>query len=376
MNRFHTIPPAHLENWLREYYFARKMDLGSSGVESFSFSELRDATGLTGEEMDAIILEDGHSMGTLGLRQAIATRWADGDPERVIVTHGSSEAILLVMQALLGPGDEIIVLDPCYYALRAIAESIGCTVKVWPLRFESGFVPDLRELQHLLSPQTRMVVVNFPHNPTGASLTKEQQGEVIDLVREAGSYLVWDGAFAELTYDRPPLPDPVLLYDRAISLGTLSKAYGLAGLRIGWCLASPEVLARCVHLRDYTTVFLSPLVELIAERVVEHLDPFLRRRLAQAHANLQMLTAWAEQHRSLIDLVSPQGGVTVFPRFLGLNQTDTLCQDLGRQGVLLVPGSCFGHPSHVRLGFGGASEPFTAGLTHLSRYMTSLTAGS
>jgi capreomycidine synthase len=366
MNHLQTIAPADLENWLREHYFTTKVDIGSSGVQNYSFSELRGLIGLTQEEIDEVVLDDGRSLGSPGLRRAIAVRWGDGDPERVMVTHGSSEAILLVMQSMLRPGDEVIVLEPCYYALRAIAESIRCKLKVWKLRYEDGFVPEVAEIRKLLSHRTRMVIVNFPHNPTGASLTAEKQKELIDLAAEAGAYLVWDRAFAELTYDCPPLPDPTLLYDRSISLGTLSKAYGLAGLRIGWLIAAPDVIARCVYLRDYTTVFLSPLVELIAQRAVEQAASLLDRRLSQAAANLHLLTDWIGERPGLTDWVRPQGGVTVFPRFSEIIDTDALCQRLAANGVLLVPGSCFHRPRHVRLGFGGPTDAFRRGLASLS----------
>lgn len=113
-----------------------------------------------------------------------------------------------------------------------------------------------------------MVVVNLPHNPTGATVTPDQQRELIDLCARAGAYLVWDMAFSDLTYDGPPLPDPGLFYERAVSMGTLSKAYGLPGLRLGWCLAPPEVLERFIRIRDYLTLHLSPLVEMIAERAI------------------------------------------------------------------------------------------------------------
>src|SRR5262249_23099827 len=150
---------------------------------------------------------------------------------------------------------------PAYQQLFSIAESIGCKLKHWRLRFENSFRPDLSEARDLISRHTRMIVVNFPHNPTGASLTPAEQDELIELAAGAGAYLVWAAAFADLTYDGPGLPDPGERYDRSITLGTLSKAYGLPGLRVGWCLAAPDVLESLVRLRDYTTLSLSPLVE-------------------------------------------------------------------------------------------------------------------
>src|SRR5205823_3902939 len=145
----------------------------------------------------------------------------------------------------------------------------------------------------LLGPRTRMVVVNFPHNPTGASLTPEEQRELLAATERAGAYLVWDGAFSELTYGRPPLPEPVD-FPHAISMGTMSKAYGLPGLRVGWCIAAPAILDRFVRLRDYTTLHLSPLVEFVAQKAMENAELLVGLRLEQARGSLEILARWME----------------------------------------------------------------------------------
>src|SRR5262245_13656123 len=286
------IAPALLEYWLRDYYFNCSFDISCSGVENFSLGELRDVLQLSQAEMDRIVFRDSESLGAPGLRKAIAERWGDGNPDCVMATHGSSEAQFLVMNALLRRGDEVLVLDPSYQPLYSIAESIGCELRPWRLRFENGFRPDIEEAKRIIGPRTAMVILNFPHNPTGSSLTLEEQAELIEAIKRVGAYLVWDAAFAELTYDGKPLPDPCRHYDRCISLGTLSKAYGLPGLRVGWALASPDILARCIELRDYITLHLSPLVELIAQRAIEQSDRLLNLRLPQIHANLATLTEW------------------------------------------------------------------------------------
>jgi len=361
------IAPALLEQWMRRYYFDTEIDIGSSGVESFSMSELRRLLGLSQNDLDQVIFDDSRTLGGPGLRAAIGDRWANGNLDRVMATHGSSEGIFLVMNTLLRPGDEVITVSPSYQQLFAIAESIGCELKFWNLDFKHGFVPDIKQLERLVTKRTRMLVVNFPQNPTGASLMPEQQEELVDIVAETGSYLLWDGAFTEMTYGRPPLPDPGMLYDRTITLGTLSKGYGLPGLRVGWLLASPEILERLVGLRDYLTLHLSPLIELIAERAVRNADVLLRVRMEQACANLNTLAAWVERHRELVDWAPPQGGVCAFLRMLGGGDVETFCHRLAREfRVLLVPGTSFNQPGFVRLGFGGSSQKFEEGLTRLS----------
>jgi len=363
------VVPAHLEYWMRAYYFSTEIDLSSSGVENFSFGELRQLFNITPDDLDRIVLHDSRTLGDPKLRMAIGNRWASGNAERVMATNGSSEANYLIMHSLLEPGDEVVVLDPSYQQLYSIAKSIGCKLKHWQLRFENSFRPDLSEARHLIGPQTRMIVVNFPHNPTGASLTPAERDELIEITASAGAYLVWDAAFAEITYDGAVLPDLGERYDRSITLGTLSKAYGLPGLRVGWCLAAPDVLERLVRLRDYTTLHLSPLVEYVAARAIENADLLLKPRLAQARHNLQILLSWVNRHSEFVRMVRPQGGVCVFMRLHNVDDVEDFCRQLAREySVLLIPGTSFGHSNHVRLGFGCSTTELTEALSRLSEH--------
>jgi capreomycidine synthase len=369
------LPAALLEDWMRYYYFDVDVDIGSSGVDDFSMVDLRRLLGITEADFDRVVFHDSMSLGGDGLRRALADRWLAGDASRAMATHGSSEANFLLDHALLRPGDEVVVLDPCYPQLYAVAEALGCTLKHWRLRPENGFVPDVEEGVGLIGPRTRMVVVNFPHNPTGATVSPAEQDALIAACDRAGAYLVWDNAFLELVYDAPPLPEPVLKYERAVSTGTFSKAYGLPGLRVGWCFAAPEILERMVRVRDYVTLHLSPLVEMIAERAVERADRLLEERIGLARHNRGVLAGWMEEHADLVSWAPPAGGVTAFPRLDAVGDVEAFCHRLAReQRVLLVPGSCFGHPQHVRLGFGRTTAALEEGLDRLSRQLRAAAA--
>jgi aspartate/methionine/tyrosine aminotransferase len=284
-----------------------------------------------------------------------------------MVTHGSSEAILLAMATVVERGDEIIVLAPVYHALSAVAQSLGATLKVWELSPEDGFRPDLEDLRRLLGARTKAVVVNFPHNPTGATLSANQYAEFVELINRRGVFLFWDGAFSDLHYETPGLLDPVASVQKCVSFGTLSKAYGLPGVRIGWCFAPEPVLREMVKLRDYTTISCSPLLEHLAAAVVERADLLIAPRLAQAAANRAQLAEWAAANLDIVEYTPPLGGVTVFPRFASDGGTTEVCEDLAREdGVLVVPGSCFGLSNHIRIGFGGPSELLSTGLERLT----------
>lgn len=359
--------PAQLEDWLRDYYFTAEIDISSSGVQPYSMAELRAKTGLSQEDLDALVFNDGYSLGSPDLRAAIARCWGDGDPDKVMTTSGSSEAISLVLMALLGPGDEIVTVQPGYHLLVEFAAALGCVTKTWRLRPGDGWNAPLGELAELVTERTRAIVVNFPHNPTGASIGEGELRTLLDCAEAVGAYVLWDAAFAELTYETSPLPDVSARYARGISFGTFSKAYGLPGLRFGWCIAPPQVLADCVRIRDYTTLHLPPLIELLAYRVVENSGKFLEPRIEQARVNRGILKEWASAMSDHVSLTLPVGGVAAFPSLDTLASTDEFCENLFRQhGVLVVPGSCFGLARHIRLGFGGPTDELVRGLDIMS----------
>jgi capreomycidine synthase len=364
--------PAALEDWLRDYYFTAEIDISSSGVEPYTMAELRAKAGVRQADLDQLVFDDGYSLGRPGLRELIAQQWGDGDARRVMTTSGSSEAISLVLSAVLRPGDEIIVVQPGYHLLIEYAVALGCTTRTWRLDPGRGWRPDLDELESLVTGETRAIVLNFPHNPTGATLDGAGLRRVVALAERAGAYLLWDAAFTGLVYDTEPLPAVSTLYQLGIDFGTFSKAFGLPGLRFGWCVAPPAVLTECVRIRDYTTLHVAPLVEVLATAVLENAPAFLRPRLEQAARNRDTVADWAATESGRVSLTLPVGGVAAFPRLHGMANTDKFCDDLfKRHGVLVIPGSCFGAPEHIRLGYGGRTGGLVEGLDRLSTALSS-----
>ncbi|RSM78010.1 capreomycidine synthase [Kibdelosporangium aridum] len=363
------IKPARLEDWFRYRYFDADIDVSSSGVQNYSVAEILRIAGVPAPDLTTMVMRDSPSVGAHALRAAIADRFAPGHDECVAVTHGSSEAIFLALAVLVRPGDEIITVRPAYHSLSGIAEALGATVHGWDLDSANGFQPDFDQLARLITKRTRVVIVNFPHNPTGTTLDTEAFRRLLDTVDHHGCHLLWDAACGELTYDAPPLPDPHHLIGNCVSFGTLSKAYGLPGLRVGWSLAPPELITEMVRLRDYVTLATSPLNELIATAVLRNADAVVGPRLAQAAHNRQALRTWLAANPGLFSCVLPAGGVSAFPRVGHPVDVDSCCTRLADEhGVLVVPGSCFGHPDRFRLGFGGDTGEFEKGLAELARF--------
>ncbi|RSS81360.1 capreomycidine synthase [Streptomyces sp. WAC06614] len=375
--------PPVLEEWYRRHLGPDIHDISSSGVHPYTFAEIRDLCRIPAADLDEIVMDDSVSQGGAGIRAAIADRYAGGDADRVLVTHGSSEAIALTLSALLHPGDRVVVQEGIYHSLGHYPRAAGCDVAELPAAAVRDGEIDPQVLAGLVTPGTAAVIVNFPHNPTGVSLSPQGLKALTERTAQTGATLVWDAATAEIAHRWEVLPDPAADGGDTVSYGTFSKTFGLPGLRVGWAIAPKPLLTATFPLRDRTTLFLSPLVELIAERAMRNADALIGARAAEARRNLAHLTAWTAEHEDLVRWIPPEGGVCALPVFRELERAgagpeavERFCLDLlARHRTLLVPGTAFGAPHGARLGFGGPEESFLAGLAGLSDFLRGRGAG-
>ena len=369
MSRF---PIAKLEDWYRDQYFSAGIDISSSGVQPYTLKQVRQLAQLRVDEIDGLLMCDSRTLGGEGVRMAIAREFSGSDPERIMVTNGSSEAIFLACRALLDEGDEVVMTSPIYHSYQSLAKVIGCSVKVWPLDSSDGFNADLDRLERLVTNRTKAVIVNFPHNPTGVMLSRSDQLRLVSILDRCNAYLIVDAAFAQLIYGDEKLLDFYQLYPKSVTIHTMSKAYGLPGLRVGWAVGPSDLLRECIRLRDFTVLFMSPLLELIAERVVANAEKFVRPRFEQAALNRDYTCNWLSSYADSVNWVKPAGGVTVFCRFKGIADVDNFCTEVLREkDVLLCPGSCFGEPEYIRIGFGEDRGMLEEGLGRLAELLDS-----
>jgi capreomycidine synthase len=359
-----------LEAWYRDHLPSAAIDISASGVEAYPFGELRRLLELSSDELDEVRLDDSTTLGAAALREAIARRYAAGDLDRVMATHGSSEAISLILSVLLRPGERVVVVDPIYHSLRSYAELTGSAITRVPVDAFTAPATRASGWGELIERGTAAVVVNFPHNPTGQSLCAAGVQQLARRCAEVGAFLVWDGAMEELTMTGDAAVWVPEAEDHVIRFGTLSKAFGLPGLRVGWCIAPREVLARTMALRDRTTLFLSPLIERIATRAIARADVLIAPRLARARHNLALLDAWIAEHGDLVTWQLPTGGVCGLLELRGVDDTEPFCRHLvADTGVLLVPGRAFERPSAVRISYGGDSDALREALRRLSSFL-------
>lgn len=360
-------PPA-LEDWYRRHLAAARLDISSSGVSPYTLGQVWDLTDIDPAELRALVVDDSESFGDPGLRRALADRYAGGRVDHVMATHGSSEAIYLVLSALCQPGRKVACLEPIYHSLVNVPRATGADVVPLPLKLFMGVEPDWESIQAIIS-DADVVIVNFPHNPTGLTLRQADAARLVDIVARANAYLVWDAALEHLTTGHEVPGNLASIYMNSVVFRTMSKAFGLPGLRVGWAVAPPELLERTLALHDTTTLFLSPIVEEIARHAIEHSKRLIDPRLQRAVTNRAEVAAWVDAQDE-VSWSNPQAGVTALVTFEGVGDIDRFCLDLLRRyGVLLVPGTAFGIPEAVRLGFGGDSVELREALGCMSRFL-------
>ena len=352
--------PFKLERYFARYEFNVKYLLCSSDCESLSIGDLLAFEPGAEEELKRHWLGYTESSGARSLRQEISRIYTTIKPEQVLVHSGAEEAIFLFMHAALQPGDHVIVHWPCYQSLFEIARSIGCEVTFWEARLQNKWAPDLDELKRNLRSNTRAVIVNIPHNPTGFMMLPIDFQRLNELARERGFLLFSDEVYRELEYDPADrLPSACDINPGAVSLGVMSKAYGLAGLRIGWVVThNAPVQARMAALKDYTTICSSAPSEYLSELALRHRNQLAGRNLKIIHENLSLLDIFFAARADRFEWVRPKGGSIAFPLLIGGN-VDQFCHQLvTSSGVLLLPGTMYDHPgNHFRLGFARRNMP-------------------
>ncbi|MHA1169025.1 MAG: aminotransferase class I/II-fold pyridoxal phosphate-dependent enzyme, partial [Candidatus Hodarchaeales archaeon] len=244
-------------------------------------------------------------------------------------------------------------------SLYEIAKSIGCEISRWTMDSEKDWDLDLNQLVSSISPQTKVIIINFPHNPTGGMVDEKKFTEIIDVARNKDLYIFSDEVYRFLEFEGKTLPPACDLYDRAVSLGVMSKAFGLAGLRIGWIATRDKILDKMAAFKDYTTICNSTHGEFLAELALRNKSSILERNLKIISSNLKLLDDFFKKNREIMTWNRPKAGSIAFPRLKnGLSSSDLSRDVLADKGVMLLPGKLFDYgDSHFRIGYGRKSMP-------------------
>jgi aspartate/methionine/tyrosine aminotransferase len=364
------IAPFRIEQYYAVHEFTAPYMLSSSDAESVTTAELLALEPDAEERLLAQRLGYTESVGAPELRAAIAPVYETLSPDDVVVVAAAEEGIFVAYHALLEPGDHVVVETPCYESALQVALSAGATVSEWRRSANNGWAHDLDSLRTVLRPDTKLVYINSPHNPTGMLMSREVLDGVVALCAERGAWLFSDEVYRELEHDPADrLPSACDLYERALSLGSMSKTYGLPGLRLGWLAGRDREALQCiVDLKHYTTICSSAPSELLSALALRHRDVLADRNRGIVLANLPLLDAFFERHADVLSWVRPTAGPIGFPRLRGADDATAFCEQLvAAEGVLLLPGAVYDEPGHVRVGFGRSAMP--EALERLERFI-------
>jgi len=351
------IEPFEIERFYERWEFSAELMLSSSDCESREISALLELEPGAEEQLRSMRLGYTEVAGSAELREAIATTYERAQPGDVLTLAAAEEGIFLAYHALLGAGDHAVVEAPSYGSALNLARSTGAEVTLWQRRFSDGWAYDLDQLERALRPDTRFVYVNSPHNPTGSQMTCEEQRRLVELVAERGAVLFSDEVYRGLEHDESTrLPAACDLYERALSLNTVSKSYGLPGLRIGWIACrDPSLLERMRELKLYTTICSSAPSELLVALAVRHSEQLIGEARALVLENLPALTSFLARQSELLEWVAPAAGPIGFPRVRDERDVRAWCEAVAAEsGVLLLPGYVYAEPRHLRMGYGRA----------------------
>mmetsp|Transcript_14914 Transcript_14914/g.29435 ORF Transcript_14914/g.29435 Transcript_14914/m.29435 type:complete len:383 (+) Transcript_14914:133-1281(+) len=349
-----------LERFFADYEFVAPHLMCCSDVEPLSMSEVVSSSDLDTKAMwENLSLAYTESQGLPALREAVSSLYTEASPNDIVVL-APEEGIYLTMRALLTYGDRVVVQGPGYQSLYEVAMSIGCVVDFWHPDGDA-LTYDVGELESLIRKQkTKLVVINFPHNPTGAMLTATDLKRVVSACSEANSHLFSDEMYRGLEFDQSAIvPSAVDLYDKAVVLYGMSKSFAMPGLRIGWiALRDAALRGRVQELKDYTTICCSAPSEVLALMGLRNAKSVLERNRGICLGNLQLLRELVGRHGDKFSWVEPRGGSMALLRlsdlFLKGGTSRDYCVRLVKsKGILILPSSEFGYgDKHIRLGLG------------------------
>jgi aspartate/methionine/tyrosine aminotransferase len=363
--------PFHLERYFARYEFTARYLLCCSDCDGLSLNSILNmADAETRQLWDDLHLGYTESLGHPLLREEIAALYREIQPEQCLVT-APEEGILLTMNAILDEGDHVICTFPGYQSLYQIAQNAKCEVTLWTPEEENGwrFNPDF--LESHIRPNTKLLVINFPHNPTGFLPSHEDFRKIISFSESHHLYLFSDEMYRFLEYDDSNrLPAACEIYENAVSLMGMSKTFGLAGARIGWIVTrNRDLFSKIAEQKDYTTICSNAPGEILSIIVLRNKDKVISEHLERIHRNLSVLDSFLLKHSEMLDWIKPKAGTIGFPK-LKTNQDSTgFCQEIiEKAGILLLPSYVYDFDTkHFRIGFG--RENFPEALEQLDGYL-------
>ena len=370
--------PFVMERMMSKWENVVDYNLSESGVHPMTLGELLAMDGTSPDALAEIDFDYPQANGTVELRQNIARYYPGAGPDNVLVTVGAAEANYLTLHTLLDPGDEAVIMMPNYMQVWGVAKNHGLRVKTFNLLEAEGWAPDLAELERVVGPETKLIAVCNPNNPTGRIMTEAEMSAVVATAERVGAWILADEVYAgaERMTDEVA-PSFYGRSERVIAVGSMSKAYGLPGLRIGWAVGPAGTVDDLWARHEYTTISTTMLSnKLTAIALSEKVRPqILARTRGFIRDGYPVLEAWMASHGNTFSLVPPEAAAIAFVRYhFEINSTALVERLRDDKSVLIVPGDHFGRDNHIRISYGLPHDYLTAGLDRIHEAIMELGA--
>ena len=368
-----------VEVWMNEFENDCAYNLAETCVESLTIAELLTLCGADETALGNLLsmkMTYGAIEGSDRLRDAVCGLYDSQKRENIVITHGTIGANALIHQTLVSRGDHVVSVLPTYQQHYSIPESIGADVSILPLRWENGFLPDLDELKRLIRPDTRLIAINNPNNPTGALMDRDFLTQIVEIARGCGAWLLCDEVYRGSDQAGDGMTASVAdLYEKGISTAGVSKVFSLAGLRLGWIAGPVDVIhAVSVH-RDYNTISVGMIDDHFAAMALENRDRILARTRAITRDNLAVLADWVAQEPS-IDWIKPQSATVALLKYdFDMPSREFCVRLLQETGVMLTPGSAMDMEGYLRIGYANNIAVLREGLARMGAFLARLRAG-
>ena len=363
-----------VEQWMNEFENDAVYNLGETCIDSLKLGELLDVCGVSQADFFAKLADTrltySHIYGSPDFLKGVAGLYENVKPECVIPTHGAVGANNQIIHTLIEPTDNMVSVMPTYQQHYSIPESIGAEVRILQLRPENNFLPDIEELKSLVDENTRMITFNNPNNPTGSWIPREYMEEMVEVARSVGAYVLCDEVYRGISEDGSYMHSVVDLYEKGISVGSMSKIFSLAGLRMGWIATRDEEVVEMVReRRDYDTISCGVIDDMLASMALANKDKIFARNREILQKNRAILDEWVNETEG-VHYVRPVAGTTALVYYDMDIPSWELCVRLIREkGLLFTPGSAFEMEGAVRIGYAFDSKLLRQGLEQFSDFL-------
>ncbi len=363
-----------VEQWMNEFENNAVYNLAETCIDSMTLRELLELAGKKPEEYLSSLADKrmtyGHIEGSPELLTGIASLYKDIEESQVIPTHGAVGANHQVILSLIEAKDNMVSVMPTYQQHYSIPESIGAEVRTLQLTPENRFLPDLNTLKSLVDENTKMITINNPNNPSGSWMPLDTMKEIAKIAERVGAYILSDEVYRGISEDNSYMPSIVDIYDKGISVGSMSKIFSLAGLRLGWIVSKDsDVLQACRTRRDYDTISCGGLDDLFASIALINKEKVFQRNRKIIKNNRQILDNWINETKD-VHYIKPEAGTTALIYYRRNIPSYDLCVKLLKEkGVLFTPGACFELEGCVRIGYAFDSKTLREGLDKFAEFL-------